>query len=193
MQQGLLHNFLKSCFPRAPKHDVPFGKIAVAVALTSSFSSSSSGMVYTGPDRWCLRNFSNNCSDYSRSLLTPLASATTPAEKHYNLAHSSTRMVIERLNGILKRRFPCLSLKLRFSPAKYSAVIVACAGLHNLSLILNNSIDPEDEEFEEMEVDDHDNDNESKSPMLPPDAILIVWRSSLGIDVLLINVELRIE
>lgn len=71
------------------------------------------------------------CYNY---LLTPLQNPLTPAERRYNFAHSSTRMVIERVNGILKRRFPCLSSTLRFTPEKCGVVIVACAVLHNLAL-----------------------------------------------------------
>lgn len=40
-------------------------------------------------------------------LLTPVLNPRTPAEATYNEAEISTRNPIERLFGILKRRFPC--------------------------------------------------------------------------------------
>ena len=71
-------------------------------------------------------------------LLTPVANPRTQAERNYNFAHSSTRMVIERVNGILKRRFPCLSFPLRFSSRKCCIVIVACTVLHNIARVHND-------------------------------------------------------
>lgn len=95
-----------------------------------------------------------------RYLLTPLTQPQTPSDKRYNFAQSSTRMVIERLNGILKRRFPCLASKLRFSPKRSSTVVVACAVLQNLSIALNDNDPDENEEeidFNEEEYAYHDN------------------------------------
>src|SRR3569832_2500465 len=84
----------------------------------------------------------------TRYLLTPLANPQPPAEKRYNFAQSSTRMLIERLNGILKRRFPCLATPLRFIPSKCGAVIVACAVLHNLAQSLDNKKKKKKKEFQ---------------------------------------------
>ena len=79
-----------------------------------------------------------------RYLLTPVARGNTQAERRFNFAHSSTRMVVERLFGVWKRKFPCLSQKLRLSTPEYSAVvIVACAVLHNLA-IQRQEVDEED-------------------------------------------------
>lgn len=69
-------------------------------------------------------------------LMTPVNIAHTEAEHRYNNAHRNTRNAIERLFGIWKRRFPCLSQELRFKPEKACVIIVACAVLHNISLLL---------------------------------------------------------
>lgn len=74
--------------------------------------------------------------------MTPLANPVSPAEKRYNVAHSSSRMVIERTFGVLKRRFPCLD-EMRFSPERSSVVVVACAVLHNLAMRRNDLLDDE--------------------------------------------------
>ncbi|XP_045541246.1 putative nuclease HARBI1 [Papilio machaon] len=42
-------------------------------------------------------------------LLTPLLNPLTHAEEAYNQSQIKTRNLIERLFGVLKRRFPCLS------------------------------------------------------------------------------------
>jgi hypothetical protein len=58
--------------------------------------------------------------------------------------------LIERTIGVLKKRFPCLSRKLQFSPAKVGDIVVACCILHNLA------------------IDDRDNVNENEN-LLPPE------------------------
>lgn len=91
-----------------------------------------------------------------RYLMTPVSNPTTPSEKKYNYAQSSTRIAIERLNGVLKRRFPCLAMKLRFEPTKCCSVIVACAVLHNLSILLKDEEVPENDNIEEEDDDDEE-------------------------------------
>lgn len=89
-------------------------------------------------------------------LLTPLQNPITPSERRYNFAHSSTRMVIERVNGVLKRRFPCLSSTLRFTPERCCVVIVACAVLHNLAVLNHDDIEemivPNFDQFDQQVV-----------------------------------------
>jgi hypothetical protein len=84
-----------------------------------------------------------------RYLLTPIPNPRTASEKQYNYAQSSTRMVVERLNGVLKRRFPCLGSELRFSRERCAVVVVACAVLHNLARL--HADDFEDVDFQETD------------------------------------------
>lgn len=56
------------------------------------------------------------CKKY---LLTPLLQPTTPAEMNYNNSHIATRNPIERLFGVIKRRFPCLSLGMQIKKKKF--------------------------------------------------------------------------
>ena len=47
-------------------------------------------------------------------LLTPFIHVTNPNQQHYNDSHSATRCIIERCNGILKKRWHCLHTGLRY-------------------------------------------------------------------------------
>lgn len=97
-----------------------------------------------------------------RYLMTPLSNPRSNAEKRYNFSQSSTRMVVERVNGIIKRRFPCLSKGLRFEPSKCAIVIVACCVLHNLAE--KNQDRFEQPDFLEAEADEEDyNDIEDQN------------------------------
>lgn len=69
-------------------------------------------------------------------LATPLR-ATNPLNRHsermYQIAHIATRNVVERFNGIWKKRFPCLWVGMRFRKLDTALnVIVATAVLHNI-------------------------------------------------------------
>lgn len=85
-----------------------------------------------------------------RYLLTPLLNTGTPAERRYNDAHIKTRNCIERTFGVLKRRFPCLSLGLRVNLLKAIPIIVATCVLHNIALNLEDAM-YNNENFEENE------------------------------------------
>uniref|UniRef100_A0A8C1U409 DDE Tnp4 domain-containing protein n=1 Tax=Cyprinus carpio TaxID=7962 RepID=A0A8C1U409_CYPCA len=65
-------------------------------------------------------------------LMTPFLAATTPAQACFNTAHCKTRCAIERLNGVLKRRFACLNY-LRVEPQGACNIILACIVLHNIA------------------------------------------------------------
>ena len=67
-----------------------------------------------------------------RYLMTPLLNPNTREQRHYNYVHSKTRVKIENLFGVLKRRFPCLSQSIRLKKDTTLAVIVACCVLHNI-------------------------------------------------------------
>lgn len=100
-----------------------------------------------------------------RYLLTPLARPNTPAERRFNFAHSSTRMVVERLFGVWKRKFPCLSQKLRLSPDYSAVVITACAVLHNLAIEKREGVDeePEADGFETISPNEEDDVSDDRA------------------------------
>lgn len=65
-------------------------------------------------------------------LMTPFATVTNDSQQRYNSVHATTRGTIERLNGVIKRRFACLNY-LRVEPQKACHVICACIVLHNIA------------------------------------------------------------
>lgn len=73
-------------------------------------------------------------------MFTPVANPQTQSEIRYNRAHISTRNIIERLNGVWKRRFACLSRKLQNSLVNTCNIIVACAVLHNITLLTHEDL-----------------------------------------------------
>lgn len=75
-------------------------------------------------------------SGYGQSayLFTPVGNPQTEAEMRYNNAHIATRQSVERLFGIWKRRFPCLSKKLANNISTTTYIISACAVLHNIGI-----------------------------------------------------------
>ena len=81
-------------------------------------------------------------------VLTPISPPPQDAPSvRYNRAQIKTRNIVERTFGIWKRRFPCLSKGLGNKLPTVSYIIVACAVLHNLSLILNDRMSlPENED-----------------------------------------------
>lgn len=91
------------------------------------------------------------CKKY---LLTPFLNPRTPAEERYNRAHVATRNTIERVFGILKRRFPCLFSGLRNKIDLVLIIIVACAILHNIAIDLNEAMEYL---FDDEEEDDEPN------------------------------------
>ncbi|XP_066602161.1 putative nuclease HARBI1 [Prorops nasuta] len=86
-------------------------------------------------------------------VLTPINNPVSEEEIRYNQIQVRTRIVVERTFGILKRRFPCLSKGLTTKLQTCTSIVVTCAILHNLSLIFNDIL-PEDEENFEFEEDE---------------------------------------
>jgi len=89
------------------------------------------------------------CRQY---MLTPLLNPTTAAERRYNAAHVSARNCIERTNGMLKRRFPCLKYGMRLRLDNILPVIVATVVLHNIA-VLTRDEDPDDDDELEQFID----------------------------------------
>ena len=88
-------------------------------------------------------------------LLTPVNNLRNDAERRYNDAQRKSRGVVERLFGIWKRRFPCLSFGLGVRLPTVFSVIVACAVLYNIAVISN---DPEFDNDEDPVSDGEDSD-----------------------------------
>jgi len=78
------------------------------------------------------------------------------------MIHARTRGIVERTFGIWKRRFPCLSKGLQTKLLTSTTIIVACATLHNLSLIFNDTLEEEEEEEEIENINEHD-----EIPLMP--------------------------
>lgn len=83
------------------------------------------------------------------------------------MIHGQTRNIVERVFGIWKRRFPCLSKGLQTKLITCTTIVTACAVLHNLSLLFNDSIEVEEEE----NVNEND-----EVPLNPPD-----WQAGDGL------------
>lgn len=80
----------------------------------------------------------------SRWLFTPVVRAQlTPHERRFNGAHKSARNSIERMYGVLKRRWACLR-GLRCKTQKAAWVIMTSAVLHNYA-ILHHEPEPADD------------------------------------------------
>ncbi|XP_049430488.1 putative nuclease HARBI1 [Epinephelus fuscoguttatus] len=69
-----------------------------------------------------------------RWLMTPLIAPRTAQEHNYNMKHASTRNIVERCIGVLKRRFHCLHGEMRMHPERVCVVIAAAAVLHNICI-----------------------------------------------------------
>lgn len=100
-----------------------------------------------------------------RFLLTPV-NATNASEEAYNRAHITTRNTVERLFGVLKRRFPCLQNGMRLKLNTTIKVIVACGVLHNICKEQNDIIEDEIYEIQHdvennviMQQENHNNEN----------------------------------
>ena len=86
--------------------------------------------------------------------MTPFLAATTPAQARFNSAHYKTRCAIERLNGVLKRRFACLNY-LRVEPQGACNIILECFVQHNIATRRNVPLcDDADDALEPVEEPD---------------------------------------
>ncbi|XP_058840786.1 putative nuclease HARBI1 [Topomyia yanbarensis] len=77
-------------------------------------------------------------------VMTPYRNPNTPQQQRYNKIHSSERVIIERVFGQVKRRFPFLQSKVRVNTRRIPSMILSCFVLHNIAKYLK------DEEFEEV-------------------------------------------
>ena len=67
-------------------------------------------------------------------LLTPYAAPINVPQERFNVAHKKSRCVIERMFGMVKRRFPALFFGIRMQPGRACRVIMACFILDNIAL-----------------------------------------------------------
>lgn len=89
--------------------------------------------------------------------MVPIRNPASNAEINYNRAHRKTRNIVERCFGVLKSRFRCLSKHnvLNYDPQTASKIINACAVLHNIFILNNYPLPPEEEIIDEMELQDY--------------------------------------
>ncbi|WAR17990.1 HARB1-like protein [Mya arenaria] len=101
------------------------------------------------------------CKPY---MLTPYLHPANEAQQHFNDAHCSTRNVIERAFGVLKRRFHILHTEIRMKPLKVSKIVVCCVVLHNLAKLWGepDEFPPEDDQ-QPPTVLNHDDDMSGKA------------------------------
>ena len=94
-------------------------------------------------------------------LMTSVARPLTQNQRRYNRAHILTRNVIERVFGVLKRRFSCLYFGLRLKMETSLCVIITCCVLHTIAIMHREADDFQN-------IDDGDNDDVLPPEMLPP-------------------------
>lgn len=95
-------------------------------------------------------------------LVTPFLPPTNRNEIAFNTQHKKERVVIERVFGQLKKRFPILGNLIRINLEKVPKTFIACSVLHNIGKHLNDVI--YDEETFDEDVDENDpviNDEEN--------------------------------
>ncbi|XP_045505967.1 putative nuclease HARBI1 [Colias croceus] len=78
----------------------------------------------------------------SNYCVIPIHQPTTDRENIYNEAQIRTRNCIERAFGVLKRRFPVLSLGIRLDIKKVQCICVVSAILHNIAIDFNEPEPP---------------------------------------------------
>ncbi|KAM7298315.1 putative nuclease HARBI1 [Ixodes scapularis] len=109
-------------------------------------------------------------------LITPVPGnhATSTACGRFNKAHSSIRSVVERCIGLLKNRFRCLQRHraLYYHPSTATAIISACAVLHNICLASSEpepepDSDPEESELESEPSSDGSEPSSERSASAP--------------------------
>ena len=67
-------------------------------------------------------------------LMNPYAQPRTRSEGQFNRAHKTSRCIIERSFGLVKRRFHVLHSEIRRAPDRVCTIIVACIVLHNMAI-----------------------------------------------------------
>ena len=89
-------------------------------------------------------------------LQTPYAHPQTRSEERFNGAHKTTRCLIERTFGLVKRRFHILHSEIRMTPDRVCTIIAACFVLHNIAVSLrepeiDDTWDTDEQDFDVQE------------------------------------------
>ncbi|XP_055635300.1 putative nuclease HARBI1 [Toxorhynchites rutilus septentrionalis] len=71
-------------------------------------------------------------------LMTPFKNPSSAEQRSYNIMHTRERVIIERVFGQAKQRFPILQSKIRISTERVPQMVVACFVLHNVAKIMND-------------------------------------------------------
>ncbi|GMR37395.1 hypothetical protein PMAYCL1PPCAC_24860 [Pristionchus mayeri] len=67
-------------------------------------------------------------------VMTPFARPSNAKETRFNKLHCKTRVIVEQVFGMLKKRFPALCSRLRYTPEKCARFVLAAAVLWNYGL-----------------------------------------------------------
>ncbi|XP_055907138.1 putative nuclease HARBI1 [Eupeodes corollae] len=97
-------------------------------------------------------------------LMTPYRNPVSAAEVNFNNILTQEKVIIERVFGQLKQKFPCLQYKLRVATRNAPKVIMSCFILHNISKAFQGG-----DENEENQMDaPMDIEEEEHTPLFPP-------------------------
>ncbi|XP_056636881.1 putative nuclease HARBI1 [Diorhabda sublineata] len=77
-------------------------------------------------------------------LLTPFDESRNAREKNHNSTHAQERVIIERVFGQMKRRFPILSSQVRTPVKNVPNLVISCRVLHNVAKHFNDAWEEED-------------------------------------------------
>eukprot|EP00102_Acyrthosiphon_pisum_P019201 XP_016656411.1 PREDICTED: putative nuclease HARBI1 isoform X3 [Acyrthosiphon pisum] len=80
----------------------------------------------------------------TKHIVTPFLNPQAGPENLYNESQIRTRNPVERCYGVLKRRFPVLSLGMRLQISNIQNVIIACSVLHNIAIDCNDVMPMDD-------------------------------------------------
>lgn len=90
-------------------------------------------------------------------LATPFTVNNNEDRNHqreaYNRSIISTRNVVERSYGVIKRRFPVLAYGMRVKLSTAQRIIVACAVLHNIAIDAREPMPPRGENENEDRIE----------------------------------------
>lgn len=87
-------------------------------------------------------------------LITPFKPPRNQEERQFNRLHARERVIVERVFGQWKKRFPLIGSCVRIALDRIPKLIVSCAVLHNISKHLNDDFENPPDNNEEIEEND---------------------------------------